>query len=89
MDWINSHGMILLAGAYILSLIISGMPPLPTGAGFYRTWAYNALQILGASADKIVKHGPKFQQLEQTKVATAPDGTKTETSTSLNTKIGA
>jgi hypothetical protein len=86
MDWINSHGMVLLIGGYILALLISAAPPLPTGSGFFKTWAYNAMQIVGASADKIVSSNPKFQALSQLQTAQRADGSTVQTETKVITE---
>lgn len=81
MDWVNSHGMFLLGVGYVLALLISAAPPLPPNSGFFRTWAYNAMQVVGASADKVVSSNPKFQAFTQSKTTQKPDGTTEQTDT--------
>ncbi len=81
MVWINAHGFLLMVCGYLFALIVSGMPPLPPGSGFFKTWLYNIFQILGASADKVVKHDPRIAVLEQSTKKIDSDGTETQSTT--------
>lgn len=46
MNFMNSHGLALLAGWYVFSAVVSGMPePLAASGTGYR-WAYASLHAL-------------------------------------------
>jgi hypothetical protein len=55
MNWINSHGFEVLLIFIAVSLITSAMPEKPAHWGFWGTWAYNAVKVLGANATAYIK----------------------------------
>lgn len=84
-NFIIQHPVVILylAGAWFVAAIISAMPPLKQGAGFFTTWAYNVAQIVGASLDKVghaAQQSTAFKQVESTLKTSDPSGlVKTET----------
>jgi len=55
LHFINTHGIETLTAAYILSAVLSGMPPLPKNASYFAQWAYHASQILRGSLAQYLK----------------------------------
>jgi len=84
-EWIDSHGIATALVLFIFSTIMSSAPKsmIPKTWGFWRTWAFNAGQALGANAGNYVKANPLIQKLEATEVSVEQDGTKTATQTSI------
>lgn len=70
MNFIATHGLLIAAGGWAFSMIISAMPPLPTGAGFFGRWAYGIIQVAAANADKIPGHA----QFSATRETVRADG---------------
>jgi hypothetical protein len=62
LKYINDHGFLiglLIAGAgRLFAGVVRKMPPLPTGAGYWSTWAYGIAQWIGANSDKIPDNLP-------------------------------
>ncbi len=51
------HGVALLAGWYVFSSLVSGMPaPQPTSSEGY-TWAYHSLHVLAGNVGLLIKKG--------------------------------
>lgn len=87
MNFIQTHGLILLIGAFVFALVVSAMPPLPKTAGWWTTFLYGAIQVVAANADKVAKTSPtiqKFTHSEQTS-GTTGDSTTQETATNITT----
>ena len=57
-QFINSHGIETLVAAYLLSAVLSGMPPLPKDASYWAQWAYHTSQILRGNLAQYLKQGP-------------------------------
>ena len=52
-EWIDSHGFIVL-GAYMIVVFIAGtVPPLPAGASFVETWAYTLLKAIALNSHSV------------------------------------
>lgn len=80
--WINTHGFLVAVLCWGLAGVISCAPPLSPKAGWWTTWAYRIMQLVGASFDKVVHNSPygqRLDSLEQTKDTKSPDGTTTST----------
>jgi hypothetical protein len=45
-DWVNTHGIVLLIGYYFLISILGTMPELPSTATYYQKWAYAAAHAI-------------------------------------------
>ncbi len=88
--WVEHHGGEAIAICWIFSSVISVMPPLPEGSGFFRTWIYRILQMISGSLDKLVRSTPFGNKLESinqtnTKTTLTPDTVTQEISkTSIN-----
>lgn len=77
-SWIMTHGVELLMGAYVYSIVISAMPPLSDHAGWWTIFAHNILQVTAANADRVIKRSPVMQRF--TSFEEKPNGEKkTET----------
>lgn len=65
-----------------MALVISCAPPIDPGAGFWARWAYNVMQLVGASADKFITNNPyipaKLQQTVDKKTVTPLGDTVSE-----------
>lgn len=80
-NFIVQHPVVILylAGGWFLAAIISAMPPLPEGKGFFIRWAYNVAQIIGASLDKVSRAAQQttaFKQVESSLQTTDISGLK-------------
>jgi hypothetical protein len=78
-NFIVQHPIVILylAAGWFVAALISAMPPLPQGSGFFATWAYNIAQIVGASLDKVgtaAKQTNAFRQVKSTLETTDADG---------------
>lgn len=82
MNWIETHGLILLGVVYVYALIVSAMPPLPPTAGWWTIFFYRALQVTAANADKVAHNSPAIQRFTSSDTT---DGklTHSETATSI------
>ena len=91
MHWAETHGLELLVVAWVTSMATSVMPPLPvTQKGWWATWFYNIVQVLGANLGNLVKHTPAGAELEtlvgkQTSTLANGDKTVTELATQKET----
>ena len=45
-DWVNTHGIALLIGYYVIISILGTMPELPTTATYWQRWAYGAAHAI-------------------------------------------
>jgi hypothetical protein len=85
LKFVLDHPVVILylAAGWFVAAIISAMPPLPEGQGFFIRWAYNVAQIIGASLDKVghaAQQTTAFKQMENTLKTQDPSGfIKTET----------
>jgi hypothetical protein len=53
MQFVEAHRtVILLAGAWNFSAVLSAMPELPENAPFWAVWAHDYLQIVAANLNK-------------------------------------
>jgi Na+-transporting NADH:ubiquinone oxidoreductase subunit NqrC len=54
-SFIAAHPVVILylAAGWFVAAVISCMPPLPEGKGFFTRWAYSVAQVVGASLDKV------------------------------------
>jgi hypothetical protein len=91
-DFILKHPVVILylAAGWFVAALISAMPPLPNGSGFFVTWAYNIAQIVGASLDKVgtaAKQSTAFQQVKNTLETTDADGLKKLATAETTTQI--
>ena len=80
-QFVVQHPIVILylAAGWFTASIISAMPPLKEGAGFFATWAYNVAQIIGASLDKVGKaavQSSSYQQAKNTLETTDLSGIK-------------
>ena len=78
-DFVLQHPVVILylAAGWFLAAVISAMPPLPEGRGFFTRWAYNVAQIVGASLDKVghaAQQTTAFRQVEETLKTSDPSG---------------
>lgn len=54
-NWIANHAPGIIAGFYLFSALVSGMPdPAPQSGMAYR-WAYNTLHILAGDLSRYLK----------------------------------
>lgn len=83
--WVDAHGIATALLLFIFSTIMSSAPKsmIPKTWGFWRTWAFNAGQALGANAGNYAKGNPMIQKLEASEVSVDSDGIKTATQTSI------
>lgn len=90
-NFIMQHPVVILylATGWFVAAIISAMPPLKEGAGFFATWAYNVAQIVGASLDKVGKAAAQstaFKQVENTLQTSDMNGLKKLETTKVTTQ---
>ncbi len=83
MNFIQTHGLILLGGAFVFALVVSAMPPLPASAGWWTTFFYKALQVLAANADKVAHGSAQIQQFTRSQQTIPGQTTTKETATSI------
>ena len=62
MNWIAAHPFALLAFSWVMAAVISTMPALPAGTGFFGTWIYHVMQFIGANMDKM-PHSMQMQNV--------------------------
>lgn len=55
MTLISNHALLLLAGWYVFSSMVSGMPAPTSTSGVSYTWAYRSLHLLAGNLGQIVK----------------------------------
>lgn len=79
LNWINTHGIEAIFIAFAFASIISTIPPLPVGSGFWTTWLYKTLQLLGANLDKAISSTPQGKKLESLRTVSTTDGTLVST----------
>lgn len=89
-NFIVQHPVVILylAAGWFVAALISAMPPLPSGSGFFATWAYNIAQIVGASLDKVGKAAQQtnaFKQVETTLQTTDAEGLTKLTTSGITT----
>jgi hypothetical protein len=81
---------LILFFCWLLASLISVMPPLPEGAGFFLQWAYNGAQIFGASLDKVGRLAARttiVKELEKT--LETSDGTHFSQAVKQTTSVAA
>lgn len=54
MDWLNSHGLLVLGIYYTISSIISTMPSKAAIVNIWYGWAYDALHLAAANAGRVI-----------------------------------
>lgn len=54
MNWINDHGVALLAAYYVFSAIVSGMPEPPANAGVAYRWVFHSAHILAGDLSQVI-----------------------------------
>jgi hypothetical protein len=80
-QYLIQHPVVILylAAGWFVAAIISAMPPLPEGRGFFTRWAYDVAQIIGASLDKVghaAQQSTAFKQVQSTLETSGVDGLK-------------
>jgi hypothetical protein len=88
--WVETHGFECLAIGFLFSMLTSVMPPLPPKQGWWITWSYNVLKIIGANLGQLASRDPRLSALTKTEIKTDSDGSETVTKTdsvSMNTEI--
>lgn len=75
LNWVNTHGIEALIIAFVFASVISTIPPLPPNTGWWATWLYKTLQLLGASLDKAINSTPQGKKLESLRTVQTNDGT--------------
>lgn len=85
-DWINHNGILVAFMAFVFSLIVGAAPKeLPAYWGFWRMWAFGAIQALGANAGKFSAQSPVIQKLNATELKTDQAGNLVTTQTAIST----
>lgn len=74
MNWISAHPFAVIISGWIGAAIISTMPPLPPGSGYFATWGYHVLQFLGANLDKMPGHNQMDQDSRREWTTTGQTG---------------
>ena len=80
--WINLHGLVIALGGWLGACIISCAPPKPSNLGFFSTWAWNIMQVFGASLDKVTRANPELASLTNTLTATKTTSIQVESNAS-------
>lgn len=77
MNWIESHGIAVLLICYVFAVVMASGPKPPPHWGFWKLWAYNAAQALGANAGKFAEQSPVIQKLQASETSVDSNGIKT------------
>lgn len=87
-SWVDHHGFLVILLCFIFATVMSSAPKeTPKWWGFWKTWMFNAFQALGANAGNYAKANPVIQKLQASETSFAPDGTKVQTDTTINSTI--
>jgi hypothetical protein len=55
MNWVNTHGEMILAVGYIVTSLGSTLPPLPQNATWAQQWLYGFAHVLTGNVGKITE----------------------------------
>jgi hypothetical protein len=86
--WVDHHGFLVILLCFIFATVMSSAPKeTPKWWGFWKTWAFNAFQALGANAGNYAKANPVIQRLQASETDFAADGTKVQTDTTISSTV--
>lgn len=83
--WVDHHGFFVILICFIFATVMSSAPKdTPAYWGFWRTWAFNAFQAIGANAGSYAQTSPLFKKVQTSETLVDASGNKTQTDTSIS-----